>query len=233
MAYRAVIFTAWHKQHAPGRTCTHAQCGMRLTGPLLPGSGLQQCAACRQVAYCSKACQTMKWKKHKKECATMSTAGGMRGFTQQALLRQPQHTAHRLTQKVNVRVIKMLKELEEGNDAQVLMNPQAAASRSPNLCRFIYGHRDRSRECRAVPRSDRALGQSDAHLRRDSKGRARSQPQDGAAEIFVFSVRQSRPWETGDRECQGVSCLGLALCHQELGQHETAITLFAASSGTL
>jgi tetratricopeptide (TPR) repeat protein len=51
-------------------SCTHAQCGMRLTGPVPPG--LQQCGACRKVAYCSKACQKEKWKnKHKRECAAL------------------------------------------------------------------------------------------------------------------------------------------------------------------
>jgi hypothetical protein len=52
------------------RSCTHPQCGMRLTGPVPPG--LQQCAACKKVAYCSKACQKLKWKiKHKQECAAL------------------------------------------------------------------------------------------------------------------------------------------------------------------
>ena len=52
-------------------SCTHAQCGMRLTGPV-PPPGLQLCARCRAVAYCSKDCQTQKWgSKHKKECAAL------------------------------------------------------------------------------------------------------------------------------------------------------------------
>jgi tetratricopeptide (TPR) repeat protein len=52
------------------RSCTHPQCGMRLTGPVPPG--LQQCAACKKVAYCSKACQKLEWKiTHKKECAAL------------------------------------------------------------------------------------------------------------------------------------------------------------------
>jgi tetratricopeptide (TPR) repeat protein len=34
--------------------------------------GLQQCAACKKVAYCSKACQKLEWKiTHKKECAAL------------------------------------------------------------------------------------------------------------------------------------------------------------------
>ena len=72
--------------HMSAHSCTHAQCGVLLSAPLPPGSGLQKCAGCRHVAYCSRACQAEMWKRtHKQECSALRAAGvgvGLRGSQQ-------------------------------------------------------------------------------------------------------------------------------------------------------
>ena len=83
---------------------------MLLTGPQLPGSGLKMCAGCRQVAYCSKACQKKKWSKHKLKCAELRAAGvGPPAAGPSAVLRQAPLTAHQL---------QVLQTLQERHDAQ-------------------------------------------------------------------------------------------------------------------
>ena len=52
--------------------CTHEECGRAVTGTG-PALGLMVCARCKNVAYCSKLCQKVHWKReHKHTCNELS-----------------------------------------------------------------------------------------------------------------------------------------------------------------
>ncbi|MGB1592231.1 MAG: tetratricopeptide repeat protein, partial [Promethearchaeia archaeon] len=66
-------------------TCSHAGCGQRVGATEAVEAGLQRCAKCRKVVYCSKKCQKAAWKGgHKQECKEGGTVTG-RAPAQQAL----------------------------------------------------------------------------------------------------------------------------------------------------
>jgi tetratricopeptide (TPR) repeat protein len=114
--------------------CCHEQCGMLLTGPLLEGSGLRKCAGCSQVAYCSKACQQLMWKrKHKNECAALRAAcAGVGPQVLPQALRHPQLTAHQL------KVIQQLNERFAAEDYRVVVDLKVESSEAAAAVRTTH-----------------------------------------------------------------------------------------------
>ena len=53
-------------------TCSHAGCGQRIGASEAAGAGLRTCAKCRQVRYCSRACQKSDWSYHNNYCRRLS-----------------------------------------------------------------------------------------------------------------------------------------------------------------
>ncbi|KAL4437307.1 hypothetical protein ABPG75_004446 [Micractinium tetrahymenae] len=58
------------EQQAPGTQARHScsQCGMTASQAAAVGAKLRRCSRCRQVRYCSKACQRAAWLAHRKVC---------------------------------------------------------------------------------------------------------------------------------------------------------------------
>ena len=65
--------------------CSHSGCGQQIGVWEVAGAGLMRCKKCRQMLYCSKACQVAGWKAgHKQECERLRKGVGARAGTGRA-----------------------------------------------------------------------------------------------------------------------------------------------------
>ena len=100
-------------------TCSHAGGGQRIGASEAAGAGLRTCAKCRQVVYCSRACQKAAWKGgHKQECEALQQergTGSGRAAAQEALRAALFGTTKKLQLEKQMQVSMKMNELHSSN----------------------------------------------------------------------------------------------------------------------
>ena len=198
------------------RGCTHAQCGMLLTGPV--PTGLLQCSACAQVAYCSKACQKLMWtKKHKKECAALRAAGVGRRVSQQAALRQALQSQSQFTPHQS----KVLNDLKTRHDAE---DHQGVVDLTVEVCGVAAALRTTHFITSACMYMYIGQGHLHSHLYQDAIGYF-STALPMFEEIRSGEIAANR-MVRGDRLNLCAVCTDLATCYCHKNRFEQALVLY-------